>query len=111
MVFADGHGIRMPHGESPYMKGFLSDLCLRPSCYGCQNKGENRFSDLTLADYWGVEGRDPDMDDDQGTSAVLVHTEWGKKIWDEIASEVRCTCADLAYIYRCNPSLAKNSME
>ena len=91
------------------MKGFLSDLYLRPSCYGCQNKGENRFSDLTLADYWGVEERDPDMDDDQGTSVVLVHTEWGKKIWDEIAGLLKYKKADLAYIYQRNPSLLKNS--
>lgn len=45
----------MPHSESAFMQGFLSDIYLRPSCYACQNKGEHRFSDLTLADYWGGE--------------------------------------------------------
>lgn len=111
IIFANCHGKRIPHGESAFMKGFLADLYLRPSCYGCRNKGEQRYSDLTLADYWGVEGRDPDMDDDQGTSAVLVHTEKGKRLLKLISKDVKTKPADLSYIYQCNPSLVKNAEE
>lgn len=93
------------------MKGFLTDLYLRPSCYGCSNKGEQRYSDLTLADYWGVEGKDPDMDDDQGTSAALVHTEKGKQVLQWISQNIKVKPTDLDYIYRCNPSLVKNADE
>lgn len=93
------------------MKGFLMDLYLRPSCYGCTNKGEQRYSDLTLADYWGVERKDPDMDDDQGTSAALVHTEKGKQVLQWISQNIKVKPTDLGYIYRCNPSLVKNADE
>lgn len=101
----------MPHSESAFMQGFLSDIYLRPSCYACQNKGEYRFSDLTLADYWGVEVCEPDMDDDQGTSAVLVHTEKGAQVLEQISGDVTKKKTSLAYVYRCNPSLVRNAGE
>lgn len=103
--FENGETTRIQHDLSPYVKGFLSDLYLRPSCYQCQNKEENRFSDLTLADYWGVEGRDSDMYDDQGTSVVLVRTEKAKKILDAISLRLKWKQTDLDYVISCNPSL------
>lgn len=111
VFFDNGQEIRMPHSESAFMQGFLSDIYLRPSCYACQNKGEHRFSDLTLADYWGVEVCEPDMDDDQGTSAVLVHTEKGAQVLEQISGDVTKKKTSLAYVYRCNPSLVKNARE
>lgn len=80
IIFENGGIISIPHGSSIYMQGFLSDLYLRPHCYRCENKEGNHFSDLTLADYWGVESGEPDMDDNWGTSAVLIHTEKGAEI-------------------------------
>ena len=32
-----------PFYENPYMKAFLSDLSLRPSCYACKAKGGKEF--------------------------------------------------------------------
>ncbi len=108
-AFANGDFYFMPHGEDPYMKGFLSDLYLRPSCGHCSNKEGNRFSDLTLADYWGAAGKEPDMDDNQGTSVVLVHTEKGRKLLALVGDSLRMRETDLAYVIRCNPSIARPS--
>lgn len=63
-----------------FMQAFLENACLRPSCYNCRFKKCNRVSDLTLADFWGIEDVCPDMDDDRGTSLVLVHTSKGEKM-------------------------------
>ena len=38
----------------------------RPSCYECQFKGFPQKSDITLADFWGIEKIDPSMDKDKG---------------------------------------------
>ena len=91
------------------MWGFLANLYLRPSCDHCYNKESQRFSDLTLADYWGVENREPEMDDDKGTSVVLVHTEKGRELWEVLRDSWRAQKTDLAYVIRCNPSIAKAS--
>lgn len=65
--------------------------CLRPSCYRCDFRQEERFADITLADFWGIDRVVPEMNDDRGTSLVLIHTPRGQAIWEEISSglEVR----------------------
>jgi coenzyme F420-reducing hydrogenase beta subunit len=67
-----------------FMKGFLQDVYLRPSCYNCAFKGIDRKSDITLADYWGVQVDLPEMFDDKGTSFVMIHSGFGDKIYKEI---------------------------
>lgn len=69
------------------MQMFLQNLCLRPSCYACSFKKENRESDMTLADFWGCGNICPDLDDDKGLSMILIHSEKGKGIFDSIKSK------------------------
>lgn len=71
-----------------YMKLFLSDICLRPSCHDCKFKSLNRPSDITLGDCWGIENYMPDMDDDKGTSVVLVHSESGKEMLESLKDKI-----------------------
>ena len=65
-----------------FMKLFLKDISLRPSCYDCKFKDINRVSDITLGDCWGIENYMPDMDDDKGTSVVLLHSEKGVNLFN-----------------------------
>ena len=66
------------------MRVFLTDLCLRPSCYECQFKGLKRVSDITLADFWGIQNVVPEMDDDKGTSLVVLNSAKGISVFHEI---------------------------
>lgn len=63
------------HQNNVYMKAFLSDLILRPSCYGCRAKGGRSGSDITIADFWGIQNIMPDFDDDKGVSLVLWYSD------------------------------------
>lgn len=66
------------HDENPYFKAFNNGVILRPSCYECKIKNACRSnSDLTLADFWGIECVDSTFDDNKGTSLVLVNSEKG----------------------------------
>lgn len=47
-----------------------------------------RRADLTLADFWGIEHIDPQMDEDKGTSLVLVNSPKGKKLLDSLGASV-----------------------
>lgn len=78
--FADGTVYRVPREDDLYMALFLRNVSLRPSCYDCRFKGVHRLSDLTLGDCWGIESYMPHMDDNRGTSVILVHTEKGKAL-------------------------------
>jgi len=59
-----------------FMRGFLSDLYLRPSCYACPSKCLKSGSDLTLGDFWGIEHVLPEFDDNnKGVSTLFVNTD------------------------------------
>ncbi|MBM6673382.1 Coenzyme F420 hydrogenase/dehydrogenase, beta subunit C-terminal domain [Marseilla massiliensis] len=77
------------HYDNPYMKGFLADVYLRPSCYHCKCKNGVSHSDLTIADYWGINQLMPDFDDDKGVGLVLLNTDKGKAVFDTLDMEVR----------------------
>lgn len=78
--FDDGTHKVYDQENNLYMKGYLSsNLYIRPSCGNCSFKGVPRNSDITLADFWKV---DKQMDDDQGTSMLLLNSEKGK-LWFE----------------------------
>lgn len=66
------------HKENLYMRAFLRDMILRPSCHDCKAKQGRSKSDITIADYWGIQNSHPEMDDDKGTGLVLIHTSKGK---------------------------------
>lgn len=108
LEFSDGTTFEQPHDESVYIKGFLSNLYLRPSCYQCVNREGNYFSDLTLADYWGVEIQDADMDDDKGTSLVLIHTDKGQTMFDTLSPVVRQKSVSLQWAIDHNPCIARS---
>lgn len=69
--------------ENLYMKVFLNNLCLRPSCYQCHSKGNFRKSDITLGDFWGVEKVCSEMYNEKGTSLILINSEKGKKFLEK----------------------------
>lgn len=66
--------------EDPYMKLFLSNLILRPSCYQCPAKNGKSQSDLTIADFWGIERSHPDFDDERGVGLMMVNSEKGMQV-------------------------------
>lgn len=71
-----------------YMRMFLRNQCLRPSCYECHAK-KYKKSDMTIADFWGIDNIAPEMNDDRGTSLVITRTDQGQKLFDSIKSELK----------------------
>lgn len=101
----DGHSYNISswHQENYYMRVFLRDVILRPSCYDCKAKGGRSGSDLTIADFWGIGQLNPEMDDDGGTSLVLVNTEKGFTSFNSL--QLNSWEAKYEDIQRLNPSV------
>ena len=74
--------------ENVFMKGFLSNLYLRPSCYKCTAKNGASGSDLTIADFWGIQNYHPEFDDDKGVSVIFVHTDKGKAVIEILKAKI-----------------------
>ncbi len=84
--FEDGSNCVQSGYKNTYMRGYLrSKLYIRPSCGACPFKGENHFSDITLADFWGIS---KELDDDGGTSLMLLNTKKGQELFEEIKSNI-----------------------
>ena len=86
--FENGETYSEVYKDNSYMKLFLSNYILRPSCHSCKFKSLNRCSDLTLGDAWGIGSIMPEFDDDGGTSLILAHTNKGKKLIEQIREDL-----------------------
>lgn len=93
------------HRKDIYMKAFLSNIALRDSCTNCKFKKENRVSDITLADFWGINNIKPDMNDEKGLSLMIVNSEKGKLLFEEISNMIRSTEVDFQTAIKPNPSM------
>lgn len=107
--FENGKRQSLPVSDEPYMRAFLRNACLRPSCHDCRFKKYHRESDLTLADFWGIEEVCPEMDDDRGTSLVLIHSEAGQAAMAEVEEQMVCRRVDSEAALRGNPSAVVSS--
>lgn len=99
---------RDKHADS-FLCGFLSELYSRRSCQRCAVREGRSGSDLTIADYWGVWNRFPEMDDDTGTSLVLVKTEKGTEAFAALVPDVEVRSSDVDDAVRTNPPLVRSS--
>ena len=93
--------------KNPFLKGFLRDLYLRPSCYHCPTKNLKSGSDITIADYWGINKVMPELDDDKGINAVIINTEKGRLFFKDI--EVEKVLSSFEDIQKYNAAICRSS--
>ncbi len=84
ITLSNGKIYRKDQYSDPYFRMFLSNTCLRESCYQCPSKGLYKRADITLADFWGSEKIIPDIHDGKGISLFIGHNERAKEILNEI---------------------------
>ena len=90
VVLANGKAYYEPKDSNNYTKGYLqTGVFCRPSCYECKCKNGVSHSDLTIADFWGIDRLMPDFDDDKGVGLVLVNTTSGHHFFDKLSMEKR----------------------
>lgn len=73
--------------ENIYMKGYLHELISRPSCNDCAFKSFRSGSDITLADFWGIENVLLDYKSENGVSLAMGNNKIGNKILTTVMSE------------------------
>lgn len=96
-----------PLNKDLFMRGFLRDLYLRPSCYACPAKALKSESDLTLGDWWGIASIMPEIDDDKGISAVIANTAKGTDALQAVHAEMYAVAYDELTLR--NPALVKSA--
>lgn len=69
-----------------YMKGFLRNIYLRPSCYACPCRFLKSGSDITISDFWSIGKFYPKSDDNKGINAILTNTTKGNVFFENLTN-------------------------
>lgn len=109
IVFANKKVLYDTKDTSYFTTGYLqTGVYCRPSCYDCKFKGFPRMADITVADYWGAENTvGKDLDNDMGTSLVMINSEKGKAYFDSIKPSLIEREIPFDSIHKGNPALTK----
>lgn len=103
--YADGSDHTAKSSESLYMKLFVGGYINRESCENCRFKGYSRVSDLTIGDFWGVWDIAPEMDDNKGTSVILVQSAKGAELLSSVSDRLEIKPVTLEEASRQNQAM------
>ena len=94
--------------ENPFMYGYLDRMYYRPSCYKCIFKSPESCADVTIGDAWGLENYNPDFLDNKGTSTVIVNTEKGDRLVENVKDKMFITEFSYDKVIKSNKYLCKS---
>lgn len=81
VYYGEGH-------EDDYRRGYHMNVFERPSCYECKFKGFPRISDITLGDFWGIDKVDATLEQNLGTSLIMINSRKGEKFFEGIKDKL-----------------------
>ena len=67
-----------------YITAFMAGTIFRENCYNCPYAQRKRIGDVTIADFWGLEGKS--VPSTEGVSLLMPSTEKGLKLVDACES-------------------------
>lgn len=89
VAFENGKFIYDTIDTNLFTQGYIGARAYcRLSCYACQFKGFPRIADITLADFWGIEKVNKSLDNDLGTSMVLLNSNKGVNYFENIKTNI-----------------------
>ncbi len=107
MEFKNGKTFQANKDEDFWLKGFLEyNLYIRPSCYQCKYRKIPRIADISVGDFWGIRTVSR-QNLFKGVSAVLINSEKGKDVFENIQEQLKCKSYDLQEVLKGNSALEK----
>ena len=104
--FKNGKNLFQPKGENLFTRGYIdTNAYCRPSCYDCKFKGFPRIADISIADFWGIENVDKSLDNDLGTSMVLINSKKGEEYFEQVKPRIHSKEVEFETILPGNPVL------
>jgi len=89
MGFSNGNIRYMDREIQFFKKLFFEDINTRPSCFQCCFKTIKRISDFTIYDCWHVNEVDKSMDDDKGTTWLLIQSKRGRHFFEDVKCNLK----------------------
>ena len=82
--FEDGTKYSKPLETDPYFRAYLQSLSKNVACAECTSNRMPRQGDLTIGDFWKIGTFDKKLNDNKGTSLVLVNNSKGEYLFSHI---------------------------
>ena len=108
LFFTEHQRFGAPKRQETYMRLFLNNVSIRPSCADCAFNNKRSLADITIADYWGVDKQFPEFDDDKGVTLVLINTVKGQQLFDDVKSAASLISTDFAKGAQYNVAVSKS---
>ncbi|MDW7773274.1 MAG: polysaccharide pyruvyl transferase family protein [Desulfobulbaceae bacterium] len=77
------------HATNEYVRGFHRALYARESCEACQFSHFPRQGDFTIGDWWGINEFNPSLNDNKGTSLLLINNSRKQDAADAVKKKAR----------------------
>lgn len=112
LFYENGNSIYRTRYECDFMKLYLTNAYLRPSCYKCRNK-QNYHSDITLGDFWGIEKYKVFSPEDlqKGMSIMVVNSEKGHLFLEKMKDDLFTWSIGREYFQNANISYRESSLK
>lgn len=100
--------------KSPFYLGYYNGITARKSCFDCEYAHLDRPGDISIGDFWKINTLCSEMNDKKGTSLILVNSNKGRALFDEIkdnAKAVKEIELDYGFCKKANGNLVKSMSE
>jgi len=108
VTFANGQSYYGVYMDDDFRRGYHTNVFCRPSCYDCKFKEFPRIADVTIADYWGIEKVNKNLDNNIGTSMILLNSKKGEAYFECVKDRLECVETPFEAILKGNPALKKS---
>lgn len=109
--FENGIETLIPHAQDDFMRLFLQRICQNESCVDCRYRKLPRIADITLGDFWGISNYHCEMNDNKGTSVVLLNTTHGMDLFNSVADQVKYCESTVENAIAGNPCIVRSSIQ
>ena len=90
-TFKNKGEVKVQKVENGYFMGFQRNIFLRECCYDCQGNGAQRYTDFTVADFWGVGKVKPFRkwrERTKGVSMIALNTDNAQKFFEKMQDKL-----------------------
>lgn len=110
IIFQNGEEYIEDRNHDAFMLGYIHyNMYMRDCCNRCKYKALPRIADITLADFWGVGNYKPELDEDKGTSLVMINSTKGNELFLQIQDSVFAEECNLEWAIKGNSCILNNA--
>lgn len=110
-VFENGKSYFGINGRDANLNATFLDVLVRPSCYDCKFKGFPRVSDMTIGDYWRRKYDYDPLDDNSGTSYIMIHNVKAAALVEDVKQKCHFRAIDFHKIIEANQKAVESVPE